>query len=170
MVQLDPLSGASYWRLGHALLIARQYDESEAAFRKMLAVSPDATAVHAALAEVLLLAGDYKEALAEFDAEPLAAFTHYGRAMTYYEMGEQEKSDAALKALLALEDADTWAAQIAMVHAVRGENDEAFRWLNRGLELNDQGILYTQLIPFYDNIRDNPRFAEFVQRIWTSQD
>jgi tetratricopeptide (TPR) repeat protein len=170
MIQLDPLSGGAYGRLGYALTFARQYDESVAAFRKYLAMNPDATAVHAALAQALFLAGEYEAALAEFEAESLRGFTYYGRAMTYHEMGEQEKSDAALKALLALDDAESYAAQLATVYAVRGENDEAFKWLNRGLELNDQGILGTQMNPFYDNIRDDPRFAEFVQRIWTIQD
>ena len=36
MVRLDPLSGRSYWSLGHALMSARQYDESAAAFRRLM--------------------------------------------------------------------------------------------------------------------------------------
>jgi TolB-like protein/Flp pilus assembly protein TadD len=170
VVRLDPLAGESYWALGHTLKLARQYDESVDAFRKMLAVSPDSTAVHAALAEVLLLAGEYEAALAEFDAEPLAGFTHYGHAMTYYEMGEQEKSDAALNALLSLDDVDGWAAQVAMAHAVRGEKDEAFRWLDRALELNDQGVFGVRAAPFFGNLRDDPRLDEFVKRLWKGQE
>ena len=117
--------------------------------------------------KTLFLAGDYEEALAEFDAEAWEAFTFYGRAMTYYEIGDLEKSDAALTDLLGLEDAEAWAAQIAMVYAVRRDNDEAFRWLDRALELNDQGILSMQMLPFFDNIRDDLRYDEFVERLWS---
>lgn len=167
IARLDPLSGEAYWSLGHALMQARKYDESVAAFRQLLELAPDATAGHAALAEALFLAGEYEEALLEFDAEPWEGFTYYGRAMTYFEVGEREKSDAALEKLLNLDDAESWAAQIAMVYAVRGENDEAFEWLDRGLALNDQGVHGTQAFPFFDNLRSDPRFDEFVQRIWS---
>lgn len=166
MVRLDPLSGQSYWMLGHALMRTRQYDQSVAAFRKLLAISPDAAAGHAALGESLLLAGEHEEALAEFDAEPRDGFTHYGHAMTYFEMGEQANSDAAMNALLNLDDADDWAAQIAMAYAVRGEDSEAIAWLYRALELNDPGIHYAGGgFPFLDNLRGNPRYEEFINRV-----
>jgi tetratricopeptide (TPR) repeat protein len=169
-VQLDPLSGEAHWILGHSLMTARQYDESLAVFRRMRELSPDAAAGHAALAEVLFLQGEYEEALAEFNAEPWKGFTYYGRAMTYFMMGDQAKSDAAMDALLGLDDAELWAAQIAMAHAVRGEKDEAFDWLYRGLELNDQGVHNSQIYPFLDKLRDDPRFGEFVEQIWSGRD
>ena len=162
LVQLDPLSGQSHWVLGHALMIARQLDESIAAFRKVLSISPDAAAGHTALGEALFLAGNYEEALLEFDAEPWEGFTQYGRAMTYYRLGDQEKSDTAMQALLDLEDAQWWAAQIALAHGIRGENDEAMKWLDRALELNDQGVLGADVFPLADDLRDDPRFADFV--------
>ena len=170
LVRLDPLAGQSYWILGHALMVARRLDESIAAFRKMLSISPDAAAGHAALGEALLLAGHYEEALLEFDAEPWEGFTHYGRAMTYYRLGDQEKSDAAMQALLDLEDAQWWAAQIALAHSIRGENDEAMKWLYRALELNDQGILYADTFPLADGLQEDPRFAEFIARVRAGRD
>ena len=170
LVRLDPLSGQAHWALGHILKNARRYNESVRAFRKLLALSPTATAGHAALAESLLLAGNYEEALAEFDAEPMDGFTFYGRAMTYHEMGEPEKSDAAMNTLLNLDDAESWAAQIAMAHAVRGESDDAMKWLNRALQLNDQGIYIARIAPFFDNLRGDPRFEEFVKLLVSGND
>jgi len=166
-VRLDPLSGEPYWRLGHALLRARQYDESAAAFRRLFELIPNRTAVHAAIGEALVLGGHYEEALAEFEAEPFEGFTQYGRAITFYEMGEQQQSDTAMEKLKIAnaEDADGWAAQLAMAHAMRGEKDEAFKWLYRGLELHDQGVTSAASNPFFDKLQDDPRFDEFVQRL-----
>jgi hypothetical protein len=53
---------------------------------------------------------------------------------------------------------------------VRGEKDEAFRWLDRALELNDQGVFGVRAAPFFDNLRDDPRLDEFVKRLWKGQE
>jgi len=166
-VRLDPLSGQPYWGLGHALMRARQYDDAVKAFRELLAINPNSAAIHAAIGESLLLAGNYQEALAEFDAEPADGFTYYGQAMTFHALGDDDQSDTALEKLLSLDDADNWAAQVAMAHAMRGENDEAMRWLYRGLALNDQGVLSSQTNPFFDNLRDDPRFDEFLKEVYS---
>jgi TolB-like protein/Flp pilus assembly protein TadD len=165
--RLDPLSGEPYWRLGHALLRARQYDASVAAFRKLEELQPDRVAVHAALAEALVLGGQHEAALAEFEADPLEGFTLYGQAITYHLMGDRERSDAAMEQLKNLDDADWWAAQIAMAHAMRGDSDEAFKWLEIGLELNDQGLPSAESNPFFDSLRDDPRFDEFIRRLYS---
>jgi len=166
-VRLDPLSGQPYWSLGHALKLAREYDDSAKAFREILAINPDTTAIHAAIGESLLLAGNYQEALAEFDAEPIDGFKYYGRAMTFHALGDDDQSDMAMEKLLSLGDTDNWAAQNAMAHAMRGENDEAIKWLYRGLELHDQGLSGSQADPFFDNLRDDPRFDEFLKELYS---
>ena len=166
-VLLDPLSSPPYWDLGGALKYARQYDESAKAYRELLAINPDRTAIHAYIGEVLLLAGNYQEAMAEFDAEPMDILTYYGRAMTFHALGDDAQSDTAMEKLLSLDNADGWAAQIARAHAMRGENDEAIKWLYRALELNDPGVLRSQIHPFLDNLRDDPRFDEFLKKIYS---
>ena len=166
-VLLDPLSSPPYWDLGGALKYARQYDESAKAYRELLAINPDRTAIHAYIGEVLLLAGNYQEAMAEFDAEPMDILTYYGRAMTFHALGDDAQSDTAMEKLLSLDNADGWAAQIARAHAMRGENDEAIKWLYRALELNDPGVLRSQMHPFLDNLRDDPRFDEFLKKIYS---
>jgi len=114
-----------------------------------------------------LLAGNYQEALAEFDAEPIDGFKYQGRAMTFHALGDDDQSDTAMEKLLSLDNADGLAAQIANAHAMRGENDEAIKWLYRGLELHDQGVSASKINPFLDNLRDDPRFDEFLNEIYS---
>ena len=75
-----------------------------------------------------------------------------------------------MSALLSLDNVDDWAAQVAMAHAVRGENDNAMVWLERALELNDQGIFTAQVNPFFDNLRGDPRFEEFILKLKSGDD
>ena len=165
LARLDPLAASSYWTLGHALKYAGEYEEAVVAFRKRIELSPDARAGHAALAETLLMAGRYEEALAEFNAEPWEGFTYYGRAMIYHEMGNAALSDAAMADLLGLEEANNWAAQIAKAHAVRGEKDQAFHWLDIAYELRDQGVIVAVTNPFFSNLRGDPRFEAFIEKL-----
>ena len=105
--------------------------------------------------------------LVEFDAEPMDLLTYYGRAMTFHALGDDDQSDTAMEKLLSLDNADGAAAQIARAHAMRGENDEAIKWLYHALELNDLGVLRSQINPFLDNLRDDPRFDEFLKELYS---
>ena len=84
--------------------------------------------------------------------------------MVYHKLGKAEESDAAIAALIAMDD-NEWAAQIAEAQAVRGEVDSALQWLNQGYELFDTGIHIAAVNPFLDNLRGDPRFDEFLERL-----
>jgi len=166
-VRLDPLSSQPYWDLGVALMLARQYDESAKAFREILTINPDMTGIHGYIGEVLLLAGNYQEAMAEFDAEPMDILTYFGRAMTFHALGDDDQSDTAMEKLMSLDNPDRFAGQIASAHAMRGENDAAIKSLYHALEVHDQGVLRSQINPFLDNLRDDPRFDEFLKEMYS---
>ena len=57
-------------------------------------------------------------------------------------------------------------SNIAMIFALRGDNDQAFSWLNRGLDVRDPGVasIYEQpyLIP---KLRSDPRLAALLKKL-----
>lgn len=87
--------------------------------------------------------------------------------MTFHALGDDDQSDTAMEKLLSLDNADGAAAQIAMAHAMRGENDEAIKWLYRALDLHDQGVWNSQTNPFFDNLHDDSRFDEFLKELYS---
>ncbi len=52
-----------------------------------------------------------------------------------------------------------------MVHAYRGELDEAFTWLDRAIHRHDTSLTLILGDPFLDNLRDDPRFDAVLERL-----
>jgi len=80
-------------------------------------------------------------------------------------MGRRADSDAAL-AQLTRDAADRMAAQIAYVHAYRGENDQAFDWLERAYRQKDTGLPYIKEYPLLlKRIEGDPRYKAFLHKM-----
>jgi hypothetical protein len=55
---------------------------------------------------------------------------------------------------------------IAMVHAALRDRDEALRWLERALaERSDGFIVFARVVPWFDPLRDDPRFKAMLARV-----
>jgi hypothetical protein len=70
--------------------------------------------------------------------------------MIYHGLRRKEDSDAALARLVGLAG-ETWPYSVATVYAFRGERNEAFDWLEKGLATRDSDQL--------EGIRGDPEFA-----------
>lgn len=57
------------------------------------------------------------------------------------------------------------ASDVAGVYAALGQNEKAFALLEEGLRLRDPGMSFVPASPFFDGLRDDPRFASVVKRI-----
>lgn len=53
---------------------------------------------------------------------------------------------------------------VASVYALADERDEAFRWLNRGIELGCRNYRWFEIDPNLHNIRKDPRFIGFMEK------
>ena len=61
--------------------------------------------------------------------------------MAEHTLGHAEESARALE-ILEQNHANVWAYQIAEIYAWRGQNDEAFDWLDRAFRQRDGGLTY----------------------------
>jgi TolB-like protein/DNA-binding winged helix-turn-helix (wHTH) protein len=73
----------------------------------------------------------------------------------------------AVLATLERRSKSAWVApvQFALVHAALGENDAAFRWLDRGLEERDHDMAFIGAWPMFDLLRGDPRFGALLRRL-----
>ena len=71
--------------------------------------------------------------------EPEEAFRLWALAIVHHALGRATESDEALRELIE-KYAEDGAYQIAEVHAVRGEADAAFEWLERAYAQRDSGL------------------------------
>ena len=94
-----------------------------------------------------------------------AALGHrYVADIAQFAAGNKLESDKAQAALRAVDDGG-WDYQHAIVHAVRGETDEAMSALQAAYEKRDTGLSMILGDPFLDNVRGDPRFEALVERM-----
>jgi len=61
--------------------------------------------------------------------------------------------------------ASNGAYQIAVIHALRKEPDEMFRWLDNAYATHDSGLTQLVITPFVFEYRDDPRFVALCQKL-----
>jgi TolB-like protein/DNA-binding winged helix-turn-helix (wHTH) protein/Flp pilus assembly protein TadD len=164
-VVFDPVSPISHANLANAYLLAGRYRAAERSIRSALALSPQYAGAHYRLGRMLLAQGDVEGARAAFEAEPLDAGRLLGLAMVANVEGDLAASDAALAEVKAAYG-DRAAGNYAQVYAHRGDLDAAFDWLGVEYEVNAvSGFLEHRWDPIFESLREDPRWAELMQRI-----
>ena len=53
----------------------------------------------------------------------------------------------------------------AQIYAGIGEKDLAFQWLDKAYEERNPLLAYTKVMPYYDNLRGDPRFQALLRRL-----
>jgi tetratricopeptide (TPR) repeat protein len=59
--------------------------------------------------------------------------------------------------------------QMATIYSGLGDKDEAFHWLNRGIEQRSTSNVFVKYDPFFDRLHSDPRFPEVLRRIGLPQ-
>ena len=131
----EPEDPMSLWFLGFALIGARQFDEAIGTLEKTASLSNRSPAVLGVLVHAYVGAGRRTEALR------VLAELHRRRQRGYIPPA------AFLNAYLGL-----------------GDKEEAFAWLERAAEERSNIMQFLKVHPFFDSLRGDPRFAEFLRR------
>ncbi len=160
----DPLDPVAHNNQGDSYLSAGRFDEAITAFRTALTLSPGYIGAHYRIGVALLLKGEPEAALEAMQQEPFRAWRLVGLAMAYTSLERQAESDAALTELIDDYEQDA-AYNIAYVIAFRGETDRAFAWLDKAVEYNDPGLAEIVNEPLFANVRSDPRWIPFLERI-----
>jgi TolB-like protein/tetratricopeptide (TPR) repeat protein len=132
---IDPNDPMALWFLGFALIGAEHFDEAIATLEKAASLSDRSPAVLGVLVRAYARGGRRAEALLVLDE------LHRRRQKGYVPAG------AFLQAYLGL-----------------GDTEEAFAWLERAAEERSNIVQFLKVEPFFDLIRGDPRFAEFLRR------
>ena len=57
------------------------------------------------------------------------------------------------------------AGSLSSYYARLGDRDQAFYWLDRAFDQRAPWLVYAKVTPVYDNLRNDPRFPAFLQRM-----
>jgi TolB-like protein/thioredoxin-like negative regulator of GroEL len=159
----DPLNPSSYLIL-HLIQIRRgRLTEAEAAIRRTLEISPTFSKAHYFLGVAQLLGGQSDMALAEIMKETDEGSRLSGLAMTYFALGRNSDSDAALERLLNSQVNRPF--EIAGVYAFRGDADEALRWLERAYAQKDPYLCSVKGEVTLKKLEGDPRYKAFLKKM-----
>jgi TolB-like protein/DNA-binding winged helix-turn-helix (wHTH) protein/Flp pilus assembly protein TadD len=168
-LQADPLSWSPQADAGLVLYYARHYDQATEQYLKALDLGAN---FHPELGSVYLQRGRLQAAIEELQkAEaPGGQSRVVARwiARLGYAYARAGNRLEAQKRIEELEDLRKGrfvdVANIAIVYAGLGNNDQAFAWFDRA-EQGSWSLVTLKVDPIFDPIRSDPRFAALVRRV-----
>jgi serine/threonine protein kinase/Tfp pilus assembly protein PilF len=163
-LEQDPLNGGGHDALGRVYRSMGRPADAERELRKAIELAPQRVSSRGTLGVVLAGQERYAEALEEADREPAAWARLWGLAYVHWKSGRRPESDEALRQLMEERAADA-AFQIAAIHAVRGEADAAFEWLERSFAQRDAGTPLVKSEPMFGGLHGDPRWGALLRRI-----
>ena len=101
------------------------------------------------------------EASLETESNP---FRQWSLAIVHKAAGRSSESDRSLAELIERFGTDG-AYQIAEVHSMRGETDEAFAWLEKAIDQRDPGRVQAKVSPLLKPLHDDPRWLPLLKKI-----
>ncbi len=169
-LQLDPLSLMINADLGWLSFFARQHDRAIDQLRKTIDMDPNFALAYWLLGLNKEQQGLLDEATAEFrKAVSLSEDIPFALASLGHVLGRSGQGDEAVATLDALQRLSTRRYvsphSIATVYVGLGRTEEAIDWLQRAADERSNWMIFLNVDPVFDPIRQHPRFMRILDRI-----
>ena len=135
-IELNPHFAPAYWLLGLIQAHRRDFDESLAALRRAVFLSPQTPRMHGALGRTLALSGRRRRAL-----EVLGTLESYAH----------ERYVSPL--------------EFAWIQFALGDVDLGFHWLTKACEDRSYDLISLKVDPRFDPLRGDPRFTPILRQL-----
>jgi TolB-like protein/Tfp pilus assembly protein PilF len=168
--ELDPLSLQTNVNMGTLLSVMRLYERAIKQLKKTLELDPNFYPAHYALGCAYIQTMDFEEAVAEFEQvcrleeDSHTALGYIGHA--YARAGKTNEAERVLEELNALSTQQYISPySIALVYIGLDQKDEAFKWLEKTYEDQNDMLVWLRIAPEVDSLRSDPRFADLMLRV-----
>jgi tetratricopeptide (TPR) repeat protein len=163
-IELDPLNADSWQNLGNWLDATGNRAAAVEAIHRALEIQPGHNYATFWLAAMQLAEGQAAEALETFRKVDQEGSRLTGIAMAEFTLHHGNESRRALDEAIT-KFANVSAYQIADAYAWCGENDLAFRWLERAYQQHDGGLSMIKWDPLVVSLRGDPRYAALLRKM-----
>jgi len=168
--ELDPYSSIVSQGIGINLLVLGKVREAIAQFEKLAETDPGFDSVHIWNAWAHELLGQFDQAIEE--AKKVTGKTGYrtigklNLGSIYARAGKREQAIKLLEEAQAEPSGDYRSPVfVAMLKFDIGENDEAFKWLERAYQDHDGYLLYFREFPWCKEYRSDPRWLVIERKM-----
>jgi TolB-like protein/Tfp pilus assembly protein PilF len=166
-VARDPAGPVGHFDLGLIYLKLGRPDDAATNVRTALALHPEHFGAWAVLGLALLANGETQAAVEAIEQETIEMYRLSGLAFAHYELGQQDESDKFLAELIE-KHAKKASTEVASVFAWRGDNDNAFKWLEKALENDETALSNVASHYTFRNLHDDPRWQPFLAKLGQS--
>jgi len=123
--------------------------------------------IHGRIAYNYLLQGKLADAEAEYQKEPVDWVRDLVNILVLGRAGHHDAWTEGVEEFIR-EYGKKDAYQVAEIYADAGNPDAAFEWLETALEVRDPGLVWIKTDPLLDSLHDDPRWPEFLNKVWSS--
>jgi TolB-like protein/DNA-binding winged helix-turn-helix (wHTH) protein/Tfp pilus assembly protein PilF len=168
--ELDPLSLAINTDIGFEAYYSGRYDDAVRQLHAVLTVNAGFPLAHLWLGRTYQQMSRYPQAIAEYDKTQVVLgdwpVTLAALGNAYGFLQERGKASDILEKMRELSRQEYVTAYgVALVYAGLGEKDQAFDWLDKGVEERTHWLVWLKLDPRWVKIRSDPRFASLLHRV-----
>jgi TolB-like protein/Tfp pilus assembly protein PilF len=170
---LDPLEvrGA---QIGWILFQAHRYDEAIRELRGVVTVYPDYADAHWTLGFALIGNGQSEQAIPELEKTVSMMHRSPGSiellATAYARAGRREEAIRLINELKERRQKGyVPAGAFINPYLALRDYDEAFVWFERAYQEQSNILQFLKVLPFFDPVRDDPRFASLLLRVGLDQ-
>jgi len=168
-LELDPNNAFFQALYGMQLLFRRRYDDAMVELRKALPMDPNSLVTHFTLWQAYYLKRMQPEAF----AEAKTSLSLWGQAEAaealqrgYARGGYREANRLAAESLAARAQREYVTPFIvAAFYVEAGLNSRAVDWLEKSFLAHDSQVVYVNVDPTFDVLRDDPRFQALLSRL-----
>jgi len=172
-LELDPVSPIINRNLGVLYYYSGQYDLAITQLQKGIELDENLAYTHLFIGLVLCQQSKYEEALAECQKESKASRSYYlGTDSTigicYAKLGNESRAREILEDLIRRVKHESIGNQYTFVANLcffLGETDRGFEFLDKAFQVREIWITFIKIYPYYDSIRNDPRFIALLEKI-----
>src|SRR6185369_2824409 len=167
--ELEPLSFVGSSHLGWIYYLAGQNDKAIAQCRKILELDPSSFPARRYLGLAYEARGMNAEAIAEFEKGVKLSGSPLMLALlghAYAVAGRTAEAKQVLTDLQQLQDQRYVSPYtVAAIYAGLGDQEQAFKWLERAVEERDIWLMNLKVDPVFAKLRSNRQFTDILARI-----
>jgi TolB-like protein len=163
-IKNDPLIYTNHFNLGFAYYRMGQFNKALEAFNTYANYYPNSQILHYMKAMIFLAKNDLDMALAEIQQETQTFFSLYGKNYIYFARNEMETFEKLFAEFLD-QYATTDPANTADIYAFIGQNEKAFEYLNKAIDIKDPVLLEVLTYPATQKLKDDPRWQDLLNKM-----
>lgn len=167
--ELEPLSFVASSHLGWIYYLSGQNDKAIEQCRKILELDPSSFPARRYLGLAYEAKGMYAEAIAEFQTGVKLSGSPLMLALlghAYAVAGKTAEAKQVLNDLQQLQDQRYVSPYtVAAIHAGLGDQEQAFKWLEKAVEERDIWLMNLKVDPVFARLRSQRQFTDILARI-----